>query len=457
VANKFEVQIVALDRFTKTFRDLNNRASKTARPLVNVQRQIGALAREAHLDKVAKGLGRVSEAAVTVGRTLGLSLGPLESVLGMGAAGGIIGAVGAVGVAAIGLGTRFASAGFEVARTSQLIGVSERDLQRYRGAARLAGVDQDAMTQSLASLGTTLQDARWGRNMAALQMLTKFGLPIHTDSQGVVDTVQTWRELADVLHNVTDPHVRQVIADAFGIRDALPMLVQGSKAVEDLGDQAERTGTVKGKAALQWSIDFTNSLNRMQESIRGASDSLGAKLVPSLTSGMNYLSKMTEQSDKDRLGTALTGMNDMRLGGWRAIKWLGSVALHGNIPTTEEQRHVSGQITGPMPTGGSPQFGTERQMAAAMQFTPEEISRQEANEHSEENRRELMREIQRTRDPNARAVLEGELSKLTGGQVQVEVAFKNAPAGTTANARSKTTNAFVPTRISYSTLSGDMP
>jgi hypothetical protein len=95
-------------------------------------------------------------------------------------------------------------------------------------------------------------------------------------------------------------------------------------------------------------------------------------------------------------------------------------------------------------------------MAAAMQFTPEEVARQDADEHSAENRRELMREIQRTRDPNARAVLQGELNKLDG-RVQVEVAFKNAPAGTTATARNPTNNAYVPTRISYAMPSGDMP
>jgi hypothetical protein len=459
VANKFEVQIVALDRFTKTFRDLNNRASKTARPLVNVQRQIGALAREAHLDKVAKGLGRVSDAAVTVGRTLGVSLGPLESILGMGAAGGIVGAVGAAGIAAVGLGARFASTGFEVARTSQLIGVGERDLQRYRGAARLAGVDQDALTQSLANLGTTLQDARFGRNITALQMLGKFGLPIHTDGAGVVDSVQTMRELADVLHEVTDPHVRQVIADAFGVRDALPLLVQGSKAIDDLASKSEALGTTKGHQALQWSIDFTNSLNRMQEAIRGTSDSLGAKLVPSLTRGMDYLTQMTEKSDKNRLGTAGQGAWDMITSGPRFLRWLGSTALHGNIPTTAAERSVSGKIgdapgAAPAAPEGVTRSASERQMASQMTFTPDELARQQANEQSAENRRQLLAEIARTRDPGNRAILQGELNKLDG-RVQVEVAFKNAPAGTTATARSA--NAYVPTRISYAMPTGDLP
>jgi hypothetical protein len=463
VANKFEVQVVALDRFTKTFRDLNNRASKTARPLVNVQRQIGALARETHLDKVAKGLGRVSDAAVTVGRTLGVSLGPLESILGIGAAGGIIGAVGAAGIAAVGLGARFASAGFEVSRTSQLIGVGERDLQRYRGAARLAGVDQDALTASLANLGTTLQDARFGRNVTALQMLGKFGLGIHTDKNGVVDSVQTWRELADVLHNVTDPHVRQVIADAFGVRDALPLLVQGSKAVDDLASKSEALGTTKGREALQWSNDFTDSLNRMQEAVRGVSDSMGARMVPSMTRAMDVVTNRLTESHANPV-KAWWGFNEDAIRGGMKVTGVGALIdkvqglLRGPALTTPEQRTVRGTIGGPAwPTGPSgPQSASDRAMAAQMQFTPEELERQQASEHSAENRRQLMAEIARTRDPGNRAILQGELNKLDG-RVQVEVAFKNAPPGTTATARNSASNAYVPTRISYSMPTGDMP
>lgn len=464
MANKFEVQIVALDRFTKTFRDLNNRASKTARPLVNVQRQIGALAREAHLDKVAKGLGRVSDAAVTVGRTLGVSLGPLESILGMGAAGGIIGAVGAAGIAAVSLGARFAAAGFEVSRTSQLIGVGERDLQRYRGAARLAGVDQDVLTQSLANLGTTLQDARFGRNVTALQMLGKFGLGIHTDSAGVVDSVQTWRELADVLHNVTDPHVRQVIADAFGVRDALPLLVQGSKAIDELASKSEALGTTKGREALQWSNDFTDSLNRMQEAVRGVSDSLGAKMVPSLTRAMDSVTNRLTESHTSPV-KAWWGFNEDAIRGGMKVTGVGALIdkvqglFRGPALTTPAQRTVRGTIGGPSWPVAGPRGANDLSAAenhALDDFTPEERARQEANEQSAENRRQLVAELARTRDPGNRAILQNELNKLDG-RVQVEVAFKNAPPGTTATARSATTNAYVPTRISYAMPTGDMP
>jgi len=483
MANRFEVQVVALDRYTKVFRDLNDKASKAARPLVNVQRQVGALGREMHLDKVAKGMGKVSDAAVTVSRTLGLSLGPLESVFGLGAAGGIVGGIAAAGAAAIGLGVKFATAGFDVARASVAFGVSARDLQRLRGAAKLASVDMGVMDQTVASLGDTLQNARWNRDITALMALNRIhvGLPV---KGGQVDTLTALNGIAEVMRQMPDAHARNTLADTLHIpREAIPLLMKGADAMKQLGDEAERQGNVVGPKALQWSIDFTDSLNRLQGAINGVANSWGARLVPTLTAGMDYLAKMTEQSEKDRFSTALKGMNDMRLGGWRALQWLGSAALHGNVPTTEAERQVSGKIGGPLQQGPfraqSPgaaasasaaassasavapaRSASERAMAAQMQFTPAELERQQENEQSDENRRQLIAEIARTRDPGNRAILQQELAKLQGQSQQViEVNVHNLPAGATVSAHVKGSGSdgYTPTRINYSLARDEMP
>lgn len=487
MANKFEVQIVALDRFTKTFRNLNNQASKAARPLVNVQRQVGALAREIHLDKAAKSLNKMSDAAVTMGRTLGLSLGPLESILGLGAAGGIVGGIAAAGAAAIGLGARFGAAGFEVARTSTALGISARDLQRLRGAAKLAGVEMSVMDHTVASLGDTLQDARWGRgDVTAAIALKRIGVGVPL-KDGQVDPLAALNGIAQVMRQMPDAHARNTLADTLHIpRDSIPLLMKGADEMKRLGDETERQGNVVGPKALQWSVDFTNSLNRMQGSINGVANSWGERLVPSLTQGLDYLTKMTELSDKDRLGTALKGMNDFRLAGWRGLKWAASAALHGNIPTTEAQRQVSGQIGGPLQQGafraqspgaaasasaasaappapiGVHRSAAEQRMAGQMTFTPDELARQQASEESDENRRQLLAEIARTRDPGSRAILQDVLAKLQGqsqSQQTIEINVSNLPAGATVSAKVKgsASDGYTPTRINYSLARDEMP
>lgn len=468
MANKFEVQVVALDRFTKTFRNLNDRASKAVRPLTNVQRQVGALAKEMHLDKAAKGLGKVSDAAVNLTRTLGLSLGPLESVLGIGAAGGIVGGLLAAGGAALGLGVRFASIGFEVSRTAQKLGVTTAELQGYRGAARLAGLDADVATAAISSLGDTLQDAKWGRNPLALQMLNKFGLALHTNRDGVIDTMATMRDLSGVLQNVADPHVAARVARAFGLEDALPLLRQGPEAIDKLTKSANDLGIVAGPQALQWSVDFTNSLNHMKVAIDGAANGLGARLVPALTSVMDTVTKGIEV--KGFAGGAqnlfLTAMYGPL--GQLYANWLSS----GPKPTTAAQRTVSGQIGGPLqqgpyaPSGAG--AGVDTGMSAAAQNGG--MSDQWHVDPAVQAERDrvamgmVQSELANSTNLNDRAALTRELAArragattntLTPQAVKVEVAFKNAPPGTTA--RSATENAYVPTRVSYSMPSGDMP
>lgn len=463
MANRFEVQVVALDRFTKTFRDLNNRASKAARPLVNVQRQVGALAKELHLDKAAKGLGKVSDAAMTLTRTLGLSLGPLESVLG---AGGIAGGLLAAGVAAVGLGVRFAASGFEITRTAQRIGITTDELQRLRGAARLSGVDTDAMTAAVASLGDTLQDAKFGRNPLALQMLNKFGLAIHDNRDGTIDSISTLRELADVLHRTTDPHVQAIIARAFGLEEALPVLRQGGAAVDALGAQAAKLGVVAGPQALQWSVDFTNSLNRMKVAADGVANSYGSKMVPALAQGMDYITGRMTQSSSHPFRAAGGGIFDFLASGPRTLGWAAGKLFGGSAaPTSSDQRTVSGLIGGPLQQGPFARTGAGGLLTGDGGLVGGRYDPAVQAARDREAAAMVRNELQNATNDGDRAALTRELAARNAGaasgtlapqKVQVEVAFKGAPPGTTATARSTTENAFVPTRIAYS-MPGDGP
>lgn len=461
MANKFEVQVVALDRFTKTFRNLNNQASKAARPLVNVHRQVGALAKEMHLDKAAKGMGKLSDAAVTLTRTLGLSLGPLESVLG---AGGVVGGILATGAAAIGLGVRFASAGFEVARTSNAIGMSTRDLQRWRGAARLVGVPLDAMDHTLSSLGTTLQDAQFGRDPLALQALNKLGISIRTKN-GLVDQNAALEDISNSLSKISDPHVRDVLANALHIDPAtFPLLTQASAGVHKLQDEAERLGVVNGPEALKWSVEFTDSLNHMKVAIDGAANSLGSRLVPSMSKGVDYLSDRITQSKEHPFRAAGGEIFDFFAAGPRTVG-AGARWLFGSTPgSTSADRTVSGQIGGPLQQGpySAPGAGSTGGGLLDGRYVDPAVQA----ERDREAMRIVQQESASATNPADRAALQRELAARAAGAstntlapqtVKVEVAFKGAPAGTTATAKSSTDNIYLPTHIEYAMPSGDMP
>jgi hypothetical protein len=492
MANKFEVQIVALDRFTKVFRNLNTQASKAVRPLTNAQRQVGMLAREMHLDKLAKGLGKVGQASLSIGRSLGVVAPQMEALFGFGIAGGIVATAGAL----VALTARWGNLGYEVNRTAGLIGVSTDDLQRYRGAAKLAGVDSAVLTRSLATLGDTLQDAQFGRNPQALIILNRLGISIKRNASGVIDSVAAFKDISLAISRIADPRVQAIVARAFGLEDALPLLKMGPAAIEELAKQAEKFGLVAGGDALKGAQKFGEELNRLKGAIEGVANSWGQKLLPIITSGM---SATTNALNSRGLGGALWDVFSGRLT---------REAVFGATPPPVHK--VSGVVTGGpgeplglrqnnpgnlrswsgMPSANG--FAVFPSPTAGLNAMAQQIglygSRDGLNTvggivgkyapPSENNTAAYIAEVARATgfkpdqqlnlsDPKVMAPLLSAMVKHEQGKqpftdeqyadaaktVKVEIDMKNAPPGTTAQA--KQGNSFLPTRVSYSMPTGD--
>jgi len=438
--NKFQIEVQAIDRFTKTFRNLNDRASKAVRPLTNVQRQVGSLVRELHLDKLVTGMGKVSRASLSVSRNLGAATGPLESLLGLGATGGFIGAAGAIAA----LGARWGQLGYEVNRTSQLIGVSTAELQRYRGAANLAGVSSEVMTDALSRLGTTLQDALNNRNPTAVVMLNKLGIGIRRNAEGVVDTTAALTDLSRAISRVRDPHVQAVIASAFGLEGALPLLRQGPDIIERNAREAERLGLVMGGPALEGAQKFGDALNRLKAAAEGAANATGAKLVGPLARGMDLITSGITSASRPNQGVAEAAGNAARavFGG---PKLLGTMLFGGE--TDRSKQRSSGIVTGSSAASDerwhidpAVQAERDRESVRMMQL---EYDR-ETNPALKAN---MWREIQRRQ-----GALAGEAAAASGTPapqppVRVEIDMRNVQPG--VSVRASQGNLWVPTRINY--------
>ena len=203
------------------------------------------------------GLRGVSGAAAKVAQSLGPSTAPLESLFGLGAAGGIV----AAGAAVAALGAKWDATGFEVNRTAAAIGASSSGLQEFCGVAKLAGISSEVATKSLANMARTMQDANFGHNAPAFQVLNQFGIRIKRNAAGVVDAPATFKALADVLQNNTNPQVRELIASTLGIdTEMLPLLIKGSKGFEDLAKQVAATGYVMGSEQIKNAVEYRTAL-----------------------------------------------------------------------------------------------------------------------------------------------------------------------------------------------------
>lgn len=476
MANKFEVQVVALDRFTKTFRDLNNQASKAARPLVNVHRQVGALAREMHLDKMAAGMGKVTNAALGMTRAVGLSLGPLEGVLGIGAAGGIIGGIGAAAVGLTVLTAKFAGSAAEAKRTSDQLGIQTDQLQAYRAAARLAHVDQDALTQGMFNLREALWGAETLSDPKAAQALEYLGVKIRHLADGSIDVIGTMRDLSDVLKGISDPHVRNAVAETVRLDpESLRFLQLGTAEIDKLLERAKRLGAVDGREAIKWSEDFTKSLDELGVAAEGAWHQVGKLIGPALGKGLqgitNSLTATNATSSRSGFLEWYTGVLGKGAGPLFGAPFkaantvLEARRLGMEADASRNSRIQSGLVDGPSysgpfkppaagTTGGPPDPGPMR-MGPDGKVDPEWQRAADARALSM-----VRQELSQAVSPEDRAALTRELARREAaagtGKLSVEVNFKNAPPGTTATARTPD-GAFVPTRVSTSLPSGAMP
>lgn len=424
MANDFRFSVVALDRFTSVFGKLRRQAKESTQPLRNVERINRQIFQTPQLKEAGRGFGVIAGHAREIASQLSGISGPAASLFGLGGVTSLIGVAGAVAA----LTNRWAALGFQVTRAAQGFGVSTEMLQRYRGAAALAGVSTDGMTSAIGSLAQTLQDAQFGRNPTALFMLGKLGIDIKRGKDGIVDTQAALEDLSRAISRISDPQVQRIVASAFGLEEALPLLRQGPEAIRKLGDEAQRLGLVQGKDALEWSVKFTESLNRMKGAMEGVFNQAGQANAGWMTRGMDFVTDSTKRK---------FSANPFD---WMTYALEAGQALADTTPKKSPwSQKASGKVTedrplpGPKPGWGGPEQAARDAAGLAI----------------------VRRELANATDPRDREALMREIARRTGEPVKVDITLSGAPPGTTAQARSA--GQAVPVRISHAMPAGNLP
>lgn len=333
--------ITAVDKATASVRKVNDSISKTLRPITRLQRSMGQLGREVGINKIGASLKDVGARATVAADKIGRVVAPMTALVG----GGTI-----AGIAA--LADEWGRLGQQVARTAQNIGIATYDLQSLRGATVAAGLPAQTLDRTLKTLGDTLEDATYGRNMPALLMMNRLGISMHRTADGSVDTK---RALLDLSRALSDPRLKgnaqaqSLVARMFGAEELLPLLRKGPAAIAAYQKKAEAFGAVMGGPALASANRFAASLNDLQLATQGLRNRIGEKLMPVM---QPLVEKFTQwivlkapayvQEFADALGRidfdkVLSGIGDFlgdinavvrALGGWKTVL-ITVIALQG--------------------------------------------------------------------------------------------------------------------------------
>ncbi len=271
MANNFQITISAVDRATNVVRRINNEFSRGFRPLVNLYRSARRLGAEISRNPIANVLIRVARVAGNVAVGFTKIAAPLAALIGVGTIASIVT-----------LATEWGRVGFEITKTALGMGMAATDLQSLRGAAELAGVSADVLTNSLKSVGDTMQDALGGRNQSALVMLNKIGVSIQKTADGSIDVVRGFKDIATYIANIKSAQVQGLVARQFGLEGALPLLRKGAAGIEEYQRKIAEFGGTSTAAGIAAAEQFGLSLNYLMASAGGLKIAIGAAIMPAL-------------------------------------------------------------------------------------------------------------------------------------------------------------------------------
>lgn len=307
--NQFRIRITADDQAGPIIQRLEGRLGKFAAKMA-LGKKVDDLSKSQLEQRVTQRFEGLAKKIQSVGSALGNTASNLSAPVSAIAGGAIVAGITASA-------SSWASYGNSVLRTAQLTGVGTDELQKLRGAAKLAGIEAEQLDGGIGALGTTLNDATNGRNMAALAMLNRLGISIRRTKDGAIDTSAALKDLAQVMANdKMSPQTKAMIAGQFGVQGLMPMLMDGRKKLEDDMRKTEKMGAVQSPEKLKEADAAKRSEREAGLGHQRASNWLGDYVGPIYGKIMESAAKMLSEHP----GMTLTGVAGVGLGGAWAVK-----------------------------------------------------------------------------------------------------------------------------------------
>lgn len=187
-----------------------------------------------------------------------------------------------------------AELGDEVDKSSQKLGISAENYQKLSYAMERSGADVESFKKGMINMNSALAEfAEGGENAgaeyAALGVsMTKADGSIKNAEELLLDTV-------DALANMEDETQRDAAAQKiFGksMTELRPLLNNGSEGIKALMNEAEEYGMVMSNDAVKASVNYKDSLTKLNGTVEGVKTRMVSEFLPALTDVADGFSKM---------------------------------------------------------------------------------------------------------------------------------------------------------------------
>ena len=195
----------------------------------------------------------------------------------------------------------------ELITQSMVTGLSTETLQQWKYAENLIDVSVGTMTGSLTKLTRAMYDAQTG-NKAAAETFQALGISI-TDSNGQLrDAESVFYEVIDALGGVESQTERDAIAmEIMGrsAQDLNPLILQGSDALRELADEAEKTGYVLDESQIKKLGEVDDAYQRTQLQIETTKKLLAVDFAPASKAAMETFGNVVQKAGQILVDTRL--------------------------------------------------------------------------------------------------------------------------------------------------------
>lgn len=322
--DKIETLRTALKNSAESFGENDSRTKKWQIQLNNAEADLNKLNRQLENNKKDMNAAeheteQETTALKNMGTTAdktGSKLSSLGKVISSAMAAGAA-AVAAIGTATVAAGKKMwdfandvSETGDEIDKMSQKIGISAESYQEWAYVFERSGADINNLQAGMKTLSKVIVDAADGSDTAA-KKLAAVGLSVE-DLNGKSQDEQL-SIIIEALQNMGSGAERTAAATALLGKSATELGAVLNLTAEEtaaLKDEAERYGMVMSDEAVKASVDFKDSLTKLNGTISGVKNRLVGELLPGLTQITGGLSDMIAGVDggKDKFSKGVTDM-----------------------------------------------------------------------------------------------------------------------------------------------------
>lgn len=197
-------------------------------------------------------------------------------------------------------------AAIQLDNTAKAVGSNAQELQKWQLIAGKAGVEVDAVADSMSTLNEKLLDVATGGEDAAA-FFTGLGISV-TDAKGQLkSSAEVMLEMSDAFAQMTDGAAKSALASEL-MGDAgmalIPILNQGSDALENQMKKAEELGLVLDQETIKSMRQFKADTAATTAALDATKTSVAVQLMPTLAKLSGMLSELARESDSVKIAVA---------------------------------------------------------------------------------------------------------------------------------------------------------